>query len=352
MSIERYIERYVRALPKAELHLHLEGSMQPETLLRLARLHGVALPADDLAGLRRWFRFSSFDHFIQVYTAINSSLKEREDFELLTVQLGEELARQNVRYAEVTYSVAPHTRRGVPFEQSFAGLCRGRERVRKELGVEINWVFDLMHNTSREDWRSGCDETLACAIDGTGQGVVALGLGGDERDGQTAAFAPWFERAGEAGLHAAPHAGELCGPESVRQAIAALGAERIGHGVRAIEDPALLAELKRRGIALEVCPTSNVCLGVCAGYAGHALPALLAAGVPLNIGSDDPPLFNTTLTDELLLLHRAFGLGVEQIDELVLNAVRHSFLPVPRRAALEAEFRAEMVRLRAELLGP
>src|SRR5579871_1769612 len=181
-----------------------------------------------------------------------------------------------------------------------------------------------MHATSRDDWRYWCDATLDCAIGGMGDGVVALGLGGDERNGPTAAFAPWFERARAAGLHATPHAGELCGPESVRQAVEALGAERIGHGVRAVEDPVLLAELKRRGVALEVCPTSNVCLGVCTGYASHALPALLAAGVPLSIGSDDPPLFNVTLTDELLLLHRAFGLGVEQIDELVLNGVRQS----------------------------
>ncbi len=338
-------------MPKAELHLHLEGSMQPETLLRLARLHGVSLPADDLASLREWFRFSSFDHFIAVYSAICDALQEREDFEQLTVQLGEELAGQNVRYAEVTYSVAPHIRRGVPFEQSFEGLCHGREWVRRELGVEINWVFDLMHTTSREDWRSWCDATLDCAISGMGDGVVALGLGGDERAGPTAAFAPWFTKARAAGLHATPHAGELCGPESVRQAVEALGAERIGHGVRAVEEPALLAELKRRGVALEVCPTSNVCLGVCEGYAGHALPALIAAGVPLSIGSDDPPLFNITLTDELLLLHRAFGLRVEQIDELVLNGVRHSFLPAPRRAELEAAFRAEIARLRAELLG-
>lgn len=349
------VEAYIRALPKAELHVHLEGSMQPETLLGLARLHNVALPADDLAGLREWFRFSSFDHFIQVYKAICDSLKEREDFELLTLQLGEELARQHVRYAEVTYSVAPHTRRGVPFDQSFAGLCRGRERVRTEFGVEINWVFDLMHKSSRDDWRYWCDQTLDCAIAGMHEGVVALGLGGDERDGPTATFAPWFARARAAGLHATPHAGELCGPESVRQAIEALGAERIGHGVRAVEDPALLAELKQRDIALEVCPTSNVCLNVCAGYAGHALPRLLAADVPLSIGSDDPPLFNTSLTDELLLLHREFGLGTEQIGQieaLALNGVRHSFLPAPRRAALEAEFRAELARLRAELLGP
>lgn len=351
MSAEDSIERYVRALPKAELHLHLEGSMQPETLLDLARLHGVALPADDLPGLREWFRFSSFDHFIQVYKAICDALQGREDFELLTVQLGAELARQNVRYAEVTYSVAPHSRRGVPFEAGFAGLCRGREQVRNELGVEIAWVFDLMHNTSRDDWRYWCDATLACAIDGMQDGVVALGLGGDERDGPTAAFAPWFERARAAGLHAAPHAGEICGPESVRQAVEALGAERIGHGVRAAEDPTLLAELSRRGVALEVCPTSNVCLNVCEGYAGHALPKLIAAGVPCSIGSDDPPLFNTTLTDEQLLLHRTFGLGVEQIEALVLNAVRHSFLPAPRRADLEALFRAEMAQRRAELLG-
>jgi adenosine deaminase len=137
----------------------------------------------------------------------------------------------------------------------------------------------------------------------------------------------------------------------VQQAVDALGGERIGHGVRAVEDPELLRLLAERGIALELCPTSNVRLGVCDGYAGHALPALLAAGVPLTVNSDDPPLFNTTLTDELLLLHSAFGLGVEAIDELALNAVRHSFLPQQRRRDLECEVRAEMTVLRETHLG-
>jgi len=189
------------------------------------------------------------------------------------------------------------------------------------------------------------------AIAGQADGVVALGLGGIEPGHPPEPFAPWFERARAAGLHSAPHAGETAGPASVWGALHALEAERIGHGVRANEDPALVEYLAERGIPLEVCPTSNVRIGVYPDLAAHPLPRLHAAGVIVTINSDDPPLFNTTLNDEVVLLGNPFGLGVPAIDEILLNGVRHSFLAPERKREMAAAFRAEWATLKSVHLG-
>ena len=347
------LESYLRTAPKVELHVHLEGSIQPETLLTLARRNGVTLPADTVQGLREWFVYRDFPHFVQIYVAIASCLKTVEDFELIAYELGAELARQNVRYAEVTTTPIMHIHRGTPHEIYFTGLTRGRERARRDFGIEIAWIFDIVRDSPKTDrGREGANHTLAVAIEGMSEGVVALGLAGSEAGAPPQPFAPWFDRARAAGLHSAPHAGEHLGAESVRGAIDALGAERIGHGVRAIEDAELLATLAERRIPLEVCPTSNICLGVFPDFAAHPLRRLHEAGVALTINSDDPPLFNTTLNDEVALLASAFGFEIAAVDEILLNGVRHSFLSAERKQALEAEFRGEMAVLRAEHLDP
>lgn len=332
---------YARAAPKAELHVHLEGSIRPETLLTLARRNGATLPGNSVEALRRWFSYRDFGHFIEVYVAITRCLRRAEDYELVAYEFGAEMARQNVRYAEVTFSPSTHHHLGVPHDAYFGGLTRGRERAREEFGVEIAWVFDIVRDAPRY-----ADYTTGVAIEGREDGVVALGLGGWEASHPPEPFAPWFERARAAGLHSVPHAGETAGPESVWGALRALGAERIGHGVRSIEDPALVEHLAERGVPLEVCPTSNLRLGVYGGLDEHPLPRLRSAGVALTINSDDPPLFNTTLNDEAALLAEPFGLGLAEIDEVLLSGVRHSFLPRERKRAMEAEFRAELAALK------
>jgi adenosine deaminase len=346
------LESYVRAAPKAELHVHLEGSIQPATLLTLSRRNGVALPADSEDGLRRWFTYRDFDHFIEIYMAVSSCLRTSEDYELITYALGNELAQQNVRYAEVTFTPATHgLRLGVPHDAYFGGLTRGRQRVRADFGVEINWVFDFVHNIDDPPLnRTGADYTTRIAIEGKDDGVVALGLGGPEVGHSFENIATWFDQARAAGLHSAPHAGETRGPASIWGALRVLGAERIGHGVRAIEDPELVAYLAEAAIPLEVCPTSNLCLGVYPSLAEHPLPRLHAAGVPLTINSDDPPLFNTSLNEEAVLLGIPFGLDVAAIDTILLNGVQHSFLPLERKKELAARHRRELAALKAEHL--
>lgn len=343
MSISTYLE----AAPKAELHVHLEGSIRPATLIQLAANNGVDLPASDASELREWFRFTGFGHFVQVYALICRCLRSREDYELITYELAAELARQNCRYAEVTFSASSQAARGVEYDTYFAGLTRGRQRAVADFGVEINWIFDIVR-----DYKDPAllhrlaDYTVSVAIEGMRDGVVALGLGGSEIGNPPGPFAPYFERAIAARLHSAPHAGETEGPESVWSALRDLHAERIGHGVRSIEEPGLVAYLAERRIPLEVCPTSNLRLGIYGDVHEHPLRPLLDAGVVITVNSDDPPLFNTTLNDEVQLLASGFGLGVGAVDEVLLNGVRCSFLPPERKQALAAAYRAQLDELR------
>lgn len=341
------VAAYLQAVPKAELHVHLEGAIQPATLLTLAERNGVELPATTEPELRSWFRFRDFPHFAEIYVTITRCLRTAEDYELIVHEFGAEMARQNVRYAEVTFSPSTHRALGVSEQAMLDGLERGRRRVREEFGAEINWVFDIVRWTGSDaDTLKKADETTELAIACRDRGVVALGLGGVEAGHPPEPFEPWFDRARAAGLRSAPHAGEFGGPESVRGAIERLGAERIGHGVRAFEDEALVELIAERRIPLEVSPTSNVRLGVYHDFEAHPFRCLREAGAIVTVNSDDPPLFNTTLNDEVALLASVFGFDVAAIDEILLDAVRHAFLPAERRQALEAEFRAEMARLK------
>ncbi|HEY7983352.1 MAG TPA: adenosine deaminase [Ktedonobacterales bacterium] len=343
---------YLRAAPKVELHVHLEGAIQPETLLTLARRNGVTLPARDVAGLRQWFTFRDFPHFVQIYYTISTCLRTAADYEEIAYQFGAEMARQHTRYAEVTFSPSTQYSRGVPLDAWFGGLTRGRARARADFGVEIAWVFDIVRYLSdASQVHPLADYTTSVAIEGVRDGVIALGLGGLEAGHPPEPFAPYFARARAAGLHSAPHSGETAGPESIWGSIRALGAERIGHGVRAIEDPALVRHLADEHLPLEVNPTSNLRLGIYPSLAEHPLRRLREAGVTIAVGSDDPPLFNTTLSDEVALLDEPFAFDLAACDAILLDAVRSSFLPAERKDALLARCAADLAALKAEHLG-
>lgn len=349
--MESKFERYVAAVPKAELHVHLEGSIQATTLLTLAQRNGVALPVQTVEEMQRWFTFRDFNHFIEIYFAISRCLKTAEDYEIIAYEFGANMARQHARYAEVTFSPSTHHfSLGIPFDTFFTGLTKGRQRAQAEFGVEIRWVFDIVRDIP--DAASNCtraEYTLAVAQEGREDGVVALGLGGAEIGHPPEQYVTWFEKALETGLHSAPHAGETVGPASIWGAIHMLGAERLGHGVRAIEDPTLVAYLAERQVPLEICPTSNICLGVYANISSHPLPYLYASGVPITVNSDDPSLFNISLNHEVGLLFDAFKFDVKTANDILLNGVSHSFLPPQEKHAMESVFRAEMAQLQQEL---
>jgi aminodeoxyfutalosine deaminase len=236
-------------------------------------------------------------------------------------------------------------------ETFFDGLSSGRRSVLQDFGVDLRWIFDIPRRTvTLHPDMPLADFITSVAIDGRDEGVVALGLAGTENGYPPEPFEPWFDRARAAGLHSAPHAGETAGPESVWGALRALGAERIGHGVRAVEDPRLLEYLVERRIGLEVCPTSNVQLGVFPSLAVHPLPELVAAGAVVTVNTDTPGIFGIHLTDELRLLETQFGLSPSAIETVLLNAFSASFLPDAERAELVATVRRELETLRGAAL--
>jgi len=340
------LEAFALRMPKAELHVHLEGSIRPATLLELARRHRVELPARDVAGLREWFRFRDFDHFVEIYLAVSSCLRDPEDFRTLALDFLAEQARQNVLYSEVHFTIATHLAAGADGEAVAAALWEAIEEGERDYGVRMRLVPDIVRNVP-----AGADATLEWALANRRRGVVALGLSGIEAGWSNEPFREHFAAAERAGLHRVAHAGEHAGPESIRSVLDAARAERIGHGVRAVEDPALVAELARDGVPLEVCPVSNLRLGVFPTIEAHSFDRLYRAGVRVSVSSDDPPLFSSTLTGEYLALAGAFGYGPAELAGLAIAAVRHAFLPVEEAAALEERFRREVAAFGRELLG-
>ena len=335
---------FIRAMPKVELHVHLEGSIRPATLLTLAERNGVALPAQDLEGIREFYRFTDFDHFIQVYFTISGCLKTVDDFSLIAYEFGADMARQNTRYAEVTFTPDTSVRHtGLPFDEILSGLNAGRARARADFGVEFRWVLDIVRDNP--DSRL---QVAQWAIGAMAQGVVGFGLGGTEEGNPPEWFVDAYTLAREAGLHSVPHAGEVAGPESVWSALRLLKAERIGHGVRCIEDPALVDHLRETQVPLEVCPTSNLCLGVYPSYEAHPLRWLWDQGLNITLNSDDPPMFNTDLVGEYAALADFMAFTADELQQISLNGLRASFLPEAEKSALEDEFAAEFSRLRTQ----
>lgn len=332
-TVTESLEAFICAMPKVELHVHLEGSIRPGTLLELAARHGVELPARSVEELRDWYAFRDFDHFVEVYLAAAGCIRTPEDVERIASDFLEGQAEQNVLHSEVTYTAS--TQRmlsGIPLDDQLAAINRARARAAKEHGVTMSLTIDYPRHLEPEAFVG----VAQWAVDNMSLGITALGLGGPEVGFPPGLFTRAFAVAREAGLPSAPHAGETEGPESIRGALRELDAVRIGHGVRCLEDRDLVAELRERQIPLEVCPTSNVCLGVAPAFADHPLPRLLDAGLYVTLNSDDPPMFGTTLTDEYVKSAAAFGLGIQEVRDLVLAAATATFLDPTEKASLVA----------------
>jgi aminodeoxyfutalosine deaminase len=344
----REVAEFVAALPKVELHLHLIGAAPPETVLALARRHpDGGVPAEPEA-LRAFSEFTSFPHFLDVYREVNLLVRTGADVVTLIDGLAARLAASRVRYAEVQVTSAWNRKAGIAPADLAHALTDGRALARERHGVELGWIFDSDGLLGLE----GMDETLRFAIEHRPEGTVGVGLGGAEAGVRRADFAPAFRAAREAGLHSNPHAGETTGPGEVWSAVRDLGADRVGHGIASARDPELMAYLAGHGIALEVCPTSNVCTGAVPALDRHPLPALLAAGVPVTLATDDPGMFNTDLNREYLLCHEHFGLGPGQLADIARTGARVAFCPAETRDAILAEIdRAAKLDRAAEPVG-
>jgi len=321
-------------LPKVELHLHLEGSLRPDTMLQLARRHGIDLGAGSAEELMDQYRFGSFDAFLHLFIQGLEVLQTSEDFTLAVTTLAAELAAQHVRYAEITTTPFNHHRRGIAMVDYIAGLDEGRRQAQVEHGVEINWICDIPREL--EDPASEFTVDLITGPDAP-EGVVALGLGGPEAGFPPELFADSFGRAKSAGLGSVPHAGETVGPTSVWGAIRSLQADRIGHGVRSVEDPELLDFLAETGLPLEVSMTSNVLLGVAPSIEKHQIRALLDSGVQITLNTDDPAYFSTTLTRELHIAHEVHYLDLSELRDMQRAAINASFAAPPVKDRILSE---------------
>jgi adenosine deaminase len=336
------IEEFITQMPKAELHVHLEGSVQPQTLLKLAKRNQVALPSDNLEGLRKWYAFRNFGHFLEVYMTISSCLRTPEDIELITREFLLGQAKQNIVYSEVTftpYNQLVNNRLG--FRQQLDAVNRAREWGQKELGTRMGIIVDIPRQIDPKE-----GEIIAnWVIEGHNDGIIALGLGGPEAGNPPEKFQAAFDKVRSRGIPCILHAGETDGPTSIWKALEVADSRRIGHGVRAIEDTQLMAHLREKQIPLEVCLSSNICIKVFPSIIEHSLPRLMEAGLYITINSDDPPMFDTTLTNEFIQGQKSFNWSLDTIEQLVLNAVDVTLLPGHEREAMRQDFQAKFRKL-------
>ena len=317
-------------VPKAELHVHVEGAAGPDLIRRIAARNGVRVP-DRVFDEDGGFRWRDFLDFLETYDAATSVIRTGEDYRDIVYEYLVGCAAEGAIYVELTASADHAAEVGLSDEEHLAALAQGIDDARSETGIEARVVMSCVRHF-------GADRAVEVArrtVEGPHPYVTGFGMGGDEAGYPPEAFAPAFDIAREAGLGLTVHAGEWAGPESVRGGLA-LGVSRIGHGVRAAEDPELVRELADRGTVLEVCPTSNVVLGLYRSYAEHPLPALRAAGVPVTLGSDDPPYWDATIGGEYAVAAEHFGLGEDALREVTRTALRAAFVEEDVRLRLLA----------------
>src|SRR5271166_2351229 len=320
------IASFIRRLPKAELHLHLEGTILPATLVELSARHDVR-PLT-LAEAEALYKFNDFSSFMEAFKAVTGRLITPEDYELAAWRMMERLAEQGVVHAEVYISVGVIYRwrdhDAAAFEPIFAGLERARERGERELGLSIFWIFDAVRHFPVEEAERVFSK--AAELKPAHPSIIGIGLGGDERRTGSKAFRALYKEAARAGLRLTNHAGETTGPEAIWETLG-IGSERIGHALSAIQDKLLLQELKARSTPLELCPTSNVRTGVCPSFAAHPLRRLFDLGLLVTLNSDDPAFFGSDLANEFLLAHTEQKFTRDELCQLARNSIRASFLP-------------------------
>jgi adenosine deaminase len=323
---------WIERAPKVELHLHMEGSIPLGTLWELIQKYGGDPSAPDRNALVNLLQYKDFPHFIDVWVWKNRFIREYEDFRRIGEAVATDLARQRIVYAEAFFSPADFFRHGLETQKIAEALREGLDRCSDST---ILLIADLVRDFGPEQ----AMRTLHELNEVRHLGVIGVGLGGSEKPFPAAPFAGVFEEARRLGFRTTAHAGEADGPESVWQVVRDLRVERIGHGIRAVEDPSLLRLLEARQIALEVCPTSNVCTGVVSSFAEHPVTQLVEAGVPVAINTDDPKMFGISLAEEYGKLRDLLGFPPARLFELMEEAVRFCWAPEGRKASLRTGLR-------------
>ena len=335
-------EETLNSIPKAELHVHLEGSIGPATLVELAARHGVTLAHEETAPR---YAPGDFDQFIQNFIWITSFLRGPQDYALIAQRFAESMRRQNVLYAEVTLSIGVMFRRNQDPAANFAAL---RDAAAKVPNVKLKYIFDAV----RQWGAAPAMEVARIAAELRSPDIIAYGIGGDELGLPTLDLRPVYEFVAAQGMHRLIHAGEIGGPEIVREAVELLGAERIGHGIGVMRDERTMDFIAARNIPLEVCPTSNLRTGALVRQTGHAdasyeqhpLASFFRRGLPITLSSDDPAMFETTVSDEYRHA-QSMGLSTMELVQLAEASFLHSFLPPAEKYAMIGKFHSGLKSL-------
>ena len=336
------IDELIKALPKVEQHVHIVGSIRPETLLWLAEEGKIEKPYKTLKDARRFFQYRNFSHFISIYSTMVDCITDEDQFDRITYEMLESDARCNVRYVEASFSAPDHVQKGLDYSLMLDAINRGVRRAHRNFSIECNLRVDLVRNYGPHvgmkvlDW-----------VEGKGDNIVSVDIGGSEERFPPKPFAPVYRRAKEIGLHLVAHAGEAAGPESIWDAVRDLNVERIGHGLAASSDIKLMEYILKRGITIEACPVSNIRTKVVPSMERHPIRTFLGRGLEVTVSTDDPTLFDTDMNNEYLQLHRRLNFTVPELFKLSLNAVDSSFLPEKRRINMRKAFIKEYERLRA-----
>ena len=331
------MDDFIARLPKAELHLHLEGTVGPQTLRLLAERHGAPLSAGGETGveaIERLYSTTEFSAFLEAFKTVCQHLRSPADYEFITYEALRGLAAQNVRYAELTLSAGVIVWKGGSIAESFEGVAEGSWRAREDFGIRSAWIFDAI----RQFGPGPAWEVVHQAARLRDRGVVGFGIGGDERKGPPELFREVFAGARSEGLRLTVHAGETVGPESVWGALKILGAERIGHGLTAAQDPALVEYLIEKQIPVEICLTSNLRTGCIDNLQQHPLRRYFDSGIAVVLNTDDPALFGTDLNREYRLAREVFGFSNTELADLARASFRAAFLSPQDRAAYLASF--------------
>lgn len=323
---------FIRQLPKAELHLHLEGAVEPATLVELRRKHGENATLADTEPL---YRYADFPSFLMAFKEVSAHLRGPDDYELVTYRLMQQLKEENVLHAEVYVSVGVCLHRKQNFAAIFEGLERGRARGARDFGVSLLWIFDATRHFGVEE----AQKVFDLAVRYKNRHVVGVGIGGDEVKAPPELFRGVYAYAEDNGLRLTAHAGETASPESIWGALN-LHAERIGHGLTAAQDPDLIEELAYRQIPVEICLTSNLRTGCCKSKTEHPVRSYFDQGIMVTLNTDDPALFGTTLATEYQFAQDTFGFTDEHLRELARNSFEASFLPAEKKVELLSLFDA------------
>jgi len=335
------LEEFTREIPKVELHLHLEGAIPLPTLLTLVQRAGREQSIRTLDDLRRKLTYTDFAHFIDVYGWKNTFLAEEKDFAEIGYQVLRDLSRQNVKYVEAFYAPGDFRRQALSVQGITENLIEGKERAFRDFGIRSELIVDLVRDHGPDTGMRRVEEVTPYL----GQGVVGIGLGGSEQEFPADPYASVYTEARKRGFRLTAHAGEVAGADSVWTVIEKLGVERIGHGIRAEEDPELMSVLERRRIPLEMCITSNLMTGVCQSIDAHPVKRYFQHGLMVTVNSDDPTMFGTSISQEYRILVQKLGFTVSELWQLNLNGIDASFMPDEEKELMKSEFEKQWQRV-------